>query len=239
MERSDGRQLDECRKITIEGPDYLRHPSGSVLFCMGDTKVICSATVRESVPSFMQGRGVGWVTAQYSMIPTATHTRNEREARIGRIHGRTMEISRLIGRALRASLDMSLLGERSIILDCDVIQADGGTRTASISGAFIALKSAIQKLLMRGILFEDPIKGHVAAISVGILNDIPLLDLDYEEDSQVEVDLNCVMDESGEIIEIQATGERNTFTKAQLDKMIEFAWKGIQEIIAEQKKVLK
>lgn len=239
MERADGRKYDECREITIEGPHYLKNPRASTLISMGDTKVLCCVSVRETVPHFIQGKGIGWLTSQYSMLPQATHTRNERESRLRRLHGRTMEISRLIGRSIRACVDMSLIGERTIIIDCDVLQADGGTRTASISGGFVALVGALNQLLKEDIIFENPIKSYIGAISVGLLDDAPLLDLNYREDSSVQVDLNCVMTESGDIIEIQATGEGKTFSRDQLDEMTDLAWVGVQKIIAEQKKVLE
>lgn len=207
MMRHDGRNVQDLRKITIE-TNVLKHPEGSVLISFGDTKVICAATVEETVPPFLKGTGKGWVTAEYSMLPRATNTRNRRESSKGKLSGRTMEIQRLIGRSLRTVIDLEKLGERSIIVDCDVIQADGGTRTASITGAFVSLKLAIEKLLQTKVLTNDPIKEHLAAISVGILADgTCVTDLDYHEDVALEVDMNLVMTESGKFVEIQGTGE--------------------------------
>ncbi len=238
MMRHDGRNVQDLRKITIE-TNVLKHPEGSVLISFGDTKVICAATVEETVPPFLKGTGKGWVTAEYSMLPRATNTRNRRESSKGKLSGRTMEIQRLIGRSLRAVVDLEKLGERSIIVDCDVIQADGGTRTASITGAFVALRLAIEKLLQAKVLANDPIKEHLAAISVGILADgTCVTDLDYHEDVAAEVDMNLVMTESGKFVEIQGTGEEATFDGEQLNEMLVYGKTAIESLIFEQKNVL-
>lgn len=214
-----GRKNDEMREVRVT-KNYIMHPEGSVLIEFGNTKVICNATVEEKIPPFLRGSGTGWITAEYSMLPRATNNRVQREASKGKVAGRTMEIQRLIGRALRSSIDLSKLGERTIIIDCDVIQADGGTRTASITGAYLAMELAIEKLIDDGKLNEIPIISKVAAISVGkIKNDI-LLDLEYEEDSKADVDMNIVMNDKGEFIEIQGTGEEATFTQDDLMKFI-------------------
>lgn len=238
MSRHDGRRVKELRKITIE-TGVFKHPEGSVVISFGDTKVICSATVEERVPPFLRGEGTGWVTAEYSMLPRATTTRNLRESAKGKLTGRTMEIQRLIGRSLRAVIDLEKLGERSIIIDCDVIQADGGTRTASITGAFVALKLAIAKLLSEGILTEDPVKEYLAAVSVGLLKDgTCMLDLDYQEDAAAAVDMNLVMTESGNFVEIQGTGEEATFSGDELNALLFYGKTGIEELIAYQKEAL-
>lgn len=214
-----GRKNDEMREVRVT-KNYIMHPEGSVLIEFGNTKVICNATVEEKIPPFLRGSGTGWITAEYSMLPRATNNRVQREASKGKLAGRTMEIQRLIGRALRSSIDLSKLGERTIIIDCDVIQADGGTRTASITGAYLAMELAIEKLIDDGKLNEIPIISKVAAISVGkIKNDI-LLDLEYEEDSKADVDMNIIMNDKGEFIEIQGTGEEATFTQDDLMKFI-------------------
>ena len=214
-----GRKNDEMREVRVT-KNYIMHPEGSVLIEFGNTKVICNATVEEKIPPFLRGSGTGWITAEYSMLPRATNNRVQREASKGKVAGRTMEIQRLIGRALRSSIDLSKLGERTIIIDCDVIQADGGTRTASITGAYLAMELAIEKLIDDGKLNEIPIISKVAAISVGkIKNDI-LLDLEYEEDSKADVDMNIIMNDKGEFIEIQGTGEEATFTQDELMKFI-------------------
>lgn len=232
--REDGRRNDENRLVTIE-TNYLKHPEGSVLVSFGDTKVICNATIETKVPRFLKGMGSGWVHAEYSMLPRATNTRNIREAAKGKLSGRTMEIQRLIARSLRSSIDLEALGERSITVDCDVIQADGGTRTASITGAFVALKLAIQTLLDSGELALSPIKENVAAISVGILKDgQAVLDLNYLEDSAADVDMNLVMTSGGQFVEIQGTGEEATFSSEQLSVLLEFGKKGIKELIQVQ-----
>ena len=236
--RHDGRQVNDLRKITIQ-TNVFKHPEGSVVISFGDTQVICSATIEESVPPFLRGSETGWVSAEYSMLPRATNTRNRRESSKGKLSGRTMEIQRLIGRSLRAVVDLEKLGERSIIVDCDVIQADGGTRTASITGAFVALQLAINKLMQTGELSENPIKEHLAAISVGILEDDSYaVDLDYIEDSACQVDMNLVMTESGRFVEIQGTGEEATFDGEQLNALLHYGKEAIESLIAYQKEAL-
>ena len=236
--RHDGRQVNDLRKITIQ-TNVFKHPEGSVVISFGDTQVICSATIEESVPPFLRGSETGWVSAEYSMLPRATNTRNRRESSKGKLSGRTMEIQRLIGRSLRAVVDLEKLGERSIIVDCDVIQADGGTRTASITGAFVALQLAINKLMQTGELSENPIKEHLAAISVGILEDDSYaVDLDYIEDSACQVDMNLVMTESGRFVEIQGTGEEATFDGDQLNHLLHYGKEAIESLIAYQKEAL-
>lgn len=232
--RPSGRNPDQMRPVTFE-QNFTKHAEGSVLVSFGDTKVICTATVDNGVPRWMQkGRG-GWITAEYGMLPRSTNTRMGREAARGKQGGRTMEIQRLIGRSLRAAVDLEKLGERTITLDCDVIQADGGTRTASISGAFVALSAAIQKLLADGQLVENPITHAVASISVGIYQGTPVLDLDYTEDSSAETDMNIVMNDAAGFIEIQGTAEGTPFSNAEMDQMLDLARKGIGEIITLQK----
>ena len=224
-----GRKNDEMREVRVT-KNYIMHPEGSVLIEFGNTKVICNATVEEKIPPFLRGSGTGWITAEYSMLPRATNNRVQREASKGKVAGRTMEIQRLIGRALRSSIDLSKLGERTIIIDCDVIQADGGTRTASITGAYLAMELAIEKLIDDGKLNEIPIISKVAAISVGkIKNDI-LLDLEYEEDSKADVDMNIIMNDKGEFIEIQGTGEEATFTQDDLMKFIEVSKNAFEKL---------
>ena len=224
-----GRKNDEMREVRVT-KNYIMHPEGSVLIEFGNTKVICNATVEEKIPPFLRGSGTGWITAEYSMLPRATNNRVQREASKGKVAGRTMEIQRLIGRALRSSIDLSKLGERTIIIDCDVIQADGGTRTASITGAYLAMELAIEKLIDDGKLNEIPIISKVAAISVGkIKNDI-LLDLEYEEDSKADVDMNIIMNDKGEFIEIQGTGEEATFTQDDLMKFIEISKNAFEKL---------
>lgn len=224
-----GRKNDEMREVRVT-KNYIMHPEGSVLIEFGNTKVICNATVEEKIPPFLRGSGTGWITAEYSMLPRATNNRVQREASKGKLAGRTMEIQRLIGRALRSSIDLSKLGERTIIIDCDVIQADGGTRTASITGAYLAMELAIEKLIDERKLNEIPIISKVAAISVGkIKNDI-LLDLEYKEDSKADVDMNIVMNDKGEFIEIQGTGEEATFTQDDLMKFIEISKNAFEKL---------
>ena len=236
--RHDGRQVNDLRRIDIQ-TNVFKHPEGSVVISFGDTQVICSATIEESVPPFLRGSETGWVSAEYSMLPRATNTRNRRESSKGKLSGRTMEIQRLIGRSLRAVVDLEKLGERSIIVDCDVIQADGGTRTASITGAFVALQLAINKLMQIGELSENPIKEHLAAISVGILEDDSYaVDLDYIEDSACQVDMNLVMTESGRFVEIQGTGEEATFDGDQLNHLLHYGKEAIESLIAYQKEAL-
>ncbi len=220
--RNNNRKNDEMRKVKVT-KNYIMHPEGSVLIEFGNTKVICNATVEEKIPPFLRGTGTGWITAEYSMLPRATNTRVQRESSKGKIMGRTMEIQRLIGRALRCAVDLSKLGERTIIIDCDVIQADGGTRTASITGAYLALELAIEKLIDERKLNEVPIISKVAAISVGKVRNQILLDLEYEEDSRADVDMNIVMNDKGKFIEIQGTGEEATFSQEDLLKFIEIS----------------
>lgn len=235
--RNNNRKIDEKRAVTFD-LNVNMHAEGSVLVSFGHTKVICTATIEEKVPPFLRGENKGWVTAEYSMLPRATNVRNVREAARGKLTGRTMEIQRLVGRTLRSVVDLKKLGERSIFIDCDVIQADGGTRTASITGGFIALKMAIKKLLDAEMIKEDPIKDYLAALSVGICEGEVRLDLEYEEDSKAEVDMNIVMTESGQFVEIQGTGEEHTFSEEQLMEMLRLAKKGINELIELQKEAL-
>lgn len=235
--RNDGRPADALREVRITR-NYLKHPEGSVLVEFGDTKVICTASVEESVPPFLRGKGTGWVTAEYSMLPRATNTRSHRESAKGKIGGRTHEIQRLIGRSLRAVTNLTLLGERSILIDCDVIQADGGTRTASITGAYVALVDAVAFLLGKGVISENPIKEAVAAVSVGIVAGVPSLDLDYQEDSGAEVDMNFVMTSSGRFVEVQGTAESEPFTVEQMDAMRDFAVSGIRRLFEIQREAL-
>jgi ribonuclease PH len=218
--------------------NYLMTAEGSALIEVGHTRVLCAASVDESVPGFLRNTGKGWVTAEYSMLPRATATRTAREITKGRASGRTLEIQRLIGRSLRSVVDLGALGERSITVDCDVIQADGGTRTASITGAYVALRIALNKLVKFGVLKQMPLREPVAAISVGIVGKQALLDLNYEEDSQAEVDMNVVMTASGEFVELQATGERTSFSRKQMDSMIELGAKGVAELVEIQKQAL-
>jgi len=236
--RSDNRAAEQMRPVNIT-PDFVSTAEGSALIEVGNTRVICTASIDETVPSFLKGSGKGWITAEYSMLPRSTLTRTPREATRGRQSGRTHEIQRLIGRALRAVVDLKQLGERTITLDCDVIQADGGTRTASITGAFVALGLAMEKLVDAGTLSAAPIRDFVAAISVGVVEGSVLLDLSYEEDSQAEVDLNFVMTGARKIVEVQATAEQHPFDEAQLKKMMDFATKGVEALIAKQRGVLQ
>ena len=224
-----GRKNDEMREVRVT-KNYIMHPEGSVLIEFGNTKVICNATVEEKIPPFLRGSGTGWITAEYSMLPRATNNRVQREASKGKIAGRTMEIQRLIGRALRSSIDLGKLGERTIIIDCDVIQADGGTRTASITGAYLAMELAIEKLIDERKLNEMPIISKVAAISVGKIKNEILLDLEYEEDSKADVDMNIIMNDKGEFIEIQGTGEEATFTQNDLMKFIEVSKNAFEKL---------
>jgi ribonuclease PH len=236
--RSDNRAADEMRVVTIT-PEYIAMAEGSCLIEVGNTKVICTASIEESVPAFMRNSGKGWVTSEYAMLPRATLTRTPRESSKGRIGGRTHEIQRLIGRSMRAVIDLKNLGERTITLDCDVIQADGGTRTASITGAFVALGLAVGKLLQAGTLKISPIRDFVAATSVGIVDGAVVLDLPYEEDSRADVDMNFVMTGAGKFVELQATAEQHPFDETQLAQMMKFARKGCEELIAKQRDVLK
>ena len=235
--RPSKRQADEMRALSFE-PHFTKHAEGSVLVSFGDTRVLCTASVEERVPPFMRGKGEGWVTAEYSMLPRATHTRGSREAAKGKQSGRTQEIQRLIGRSLRAVVDFKKLGERQITLDCDVIQADGGTRTASISGAWVALRIAIDKLMAAGLIKEDPMPGKVAAVSCGIFNGTPVLDLDYIEDSSADADANFVLIEGGKIAEVQATAEGATYDEEGLLRLLRLARIGCDNIFAAQAKAV-
>ncbi|KFL43376.1 ribonuclease PH [Lysinibacillus sp. BF-4] len=238
MTRHDGRQAQELRPTRVTS-DYLMHPEGSVLIEVGNTKVICTATVEERVPGFLRGQGKGWITAEYSMLPRATEQRTMRDAAKGKINGRTMEIQRLIGRALRAIVDLEALGERTVWIDCDVIQADGGTRTASITGAFIAMTQAIAKLHEEKPFTTFPVTDFLAATSVGKLADLgPVLDLNYIEDSSADVDMNVIMTGSGNFVELQGTGEEATFTRAELNELLDLAEAGIAQLITMQKDTL-
>jgi len=235
MKRADGRGPNELRPTKITR-HYLKYPAGSVLIEMGNTKVICTATIQEKIPDHKRGSGSGWVTAEYAMIPGSTSDRINRETR--GVKGRTQEIQRLIGRSLRAVVDMKKLGERTILIDADVIQADGGTRTAAITGSFIALCDAVGSLLKTGKIDQDPIKEFLAAVSVGIIDGLPVVDLPYEEDSRAEVDMNIVMTESGRLVEVQGTAEGEPFSKKTLDQLVELAAKASARLIGLQKKSL-
>ncbi|MCT4685864.1 ribonuclease PH [Vallitalea sp.] len=238
MSRIDGRQNDELRTVKIT-KDFIKYPEGSVLIEMGETRVICNASVEDRVPPFKKDSGEGWVTAEYSMLPRATLDRNTRDISRLKKNNRSVEIQRLIGRALRSVIDYKALGERTITLDCDVIQADGGTRTASITGAFVALVLACKKLLNDGLIDKMPISSYVAAISVGIVDDEELLDLCYVEDSHAKVDMNVVITDKGEFIEVQGTGEESPFTREELNKLLDLGEKGVEELIKLQKEVLE
>lgn len=235
--RPSGRSTDQLRDIKITR-NFTRHAEGSVLVEFGDTKVICNASVESRVPGFLKGQGQGWVTAEYGMLPRSTGSRMVREAAKGKQSGRTVEISRLIGRSLRAAVDLEVLGENSITIDCDVIQADGGTRTASITGACVAMADAVNHMLKEGMIKKNPIKQMIAAVSVGIYNDHAVLDLDYPEDSNAETDLNVIMAEDGGFVEIQGTAEGNPFRPEELTAMLDLAKKGIAEIVDVQRKAL-
>lgn len=237
MIRTDGRTPEQMRPVRITR-NYIPHAEGSVLIELGRTRVICAVTYEESVPRFLAGTGKGWVTAEYSMLPRSTTVRSQREAVSGRQGGRTMEIQRLIGRSLRAVSDMGKFPERTFHVDCDVIEADGGTRTASITGAYVALCDAFNTMIEEGALKESPVTGNVAAISCGVVNGIPCLDLCFEEDFHAEVDMNLVANEKGEIIEIQATSERKPLSRADLDKMLAQGMAGVSELITYQNQVL-
>jgi ribonuclease PH len=238
VKRLDGRGPGTLRPIKITR-NYMKHAEGSVLIEMGDTKVICSASVEERVPQFLRNTGKGWITSEYSMLPRSTHTRTSRESLTGRASGRTFEIQRLIGRSLRSVTNLNGIGERTIWIDCDVIQADGGTRTASITGAYVALVDAFRKMVRNGMIEKGPIKDSVAAVSVGKVNGKVLLDLNYEEDSRAQVDMNVVMTGSGKFVEIQGTAEEAVFTKREMDELIRIAQKGIKQITRIQKKSLE
>jgi ribonuclease PH len=231
--RPSGRAADELRPVSfVRG--YTDHAEGSVLVAFGGTRVLCTASIEDSVPPFLRGKGQGWVTAEYGMLPRATHTRSAREAAKGKQSGRTQEIQRLIGRALRAVVDLKGLGERSVTIDCDVLQADGGTRTAAITGGYVALADAIDTLLKRRALTANPLHGQVAAISVGIYRGIPVLDLDYAEDSNAETDMNVVMNSGGAFVEIQGTAEGHAFRRHELDQLLDLATQGISRLHAAQ-----
>ena len=233
----ENRAYNQLREIKIT-KDFNLYAEGSVLIEFGNTKVICTATVIDKVPPFLKNKGKGWLTAEYSMIPRATGERNQREATRGKLGGRTMEIQRLIGRVLRSGINLEKLGEKTITIDCDVIQADGGTRTASITGGYIALALAIKKILKNGTLKENPLIGNVAGISVGVVNGVAILDLDYLEDSSADVDMNIVMGSSKEFIEIQGTGEEATYSRAQLNELLDLAGEGIEKLMELQNSII-
>ena len=235
--RPNKRSAGQLRPVRIQR-SYTRHAEGSVLVEFGDTRLICTASVEEKVPGFLRDRGQGWVTAEYGMLPRSTNTRTDREASRGRQTGRTQEIQRLIGRSLRAVMDLKKLGERTIQIDCDVIQADGGTRTAAITGAFVALHDAVTLLRRRGLVTESPVRDFVAAVSVGMVEGTPVLDLDYAEDSTCDTDMNVVMTGSGGFVEVQGTAEGAPFSQAQMDALLVLAQNGIRELIAKQKEAL-
>ncbi|MCC6201344.1 MAG: ribonuclease PH [Moraxellaceae bacterium] len=235
--RPSGRNPDQLRPVTITR-QYTRHAEGAVLVEFGDTKVLCTASVEPGVPRFLKGKGEGWITAEYGMLPRATHTRSAREASRGKQGGRTLEIQRLIGRSLRACVDMKKLGENTITIDCDVIQADGGTRTASITGGCVALVDALTFMLNKKLMKQDPLIGLIAAVSVGMYNGVPVLDLDYPEDSACGTDMNVVMTQQGGFVEVQGTAEGAPFTRAETDSMLLLAEKGINDLIALQKQAL-
>ena len=237
VSRIDGRETDQLRPVEIRR-NYLRHAEGSALISMGGTTVLCSASVDESVPPFLKGSGKGWVTAEYAMLPRSTNTRVSRDGRRGSVSGRTQEIQRLIGRSLRAVFDLDSLGERSILIDCDVIEADGGTRTASITGSFVALCDAVKWLSNRDLLDKDPIRDAVAAISMGIIGGVPMLDLCYDEDSTADVDMNLVMTGGGDLVEIQGTAEHHPFSTDQLSAMLELGKQGVNQLIDLQNQAL-
>lgn len=237
MQRSNGRAYDELRTVKITRR-FTKIPEGSVLIEFGETRVLCTASVEEKVPPFLRGAGQGWVTAEYAMLPRATQSRNQREAARGKLSGRTMEIQRLIGRALRSVVDFKLLGERTIWLDCDVLQADGGTRTAAITGAYVALADAVQYLLEKKIIDTNPVLDTLAAVSVGKVQGQVILDLEYEEDSKAEVDMNVVMTGAGKFVEIQGTAEEAPFDRTDLDLFLQFAEKGIRRLMEIQKSAM-
>ena len=235
--RPSGRRPDQLREVRLER-GFTRHAEGSVLVAFGDTRVLCTASLEDRVPGFLKGKGRGWLTAEYGMLPRATHTRGDREAARGKQSGRTQEIQRLIGRALRAVVDLEALGERTLQIDCDVLQADGGTRTAAITGAFVAAHDAFDWMRERGMIAALPIRDFVAAISVGLYQGIPVLDLDYPEDSACQTDMNVVMTGAGRFVEIQGTAEGEPFERAQMDALLALAGKGIAELIAKQRAAL-
>ena len=238
MKRVDGRAYDELRPVKII-PGYQSFAEGSALIKLGKTHVLCSVSVEERVPPFLKGSGTGWITAEYAMLPRATVTRSQRDSTVGHVGGRNQEIQRLIGRSLRASADLAALGERSLIVDCDVIQADGGTRTASVTGAYVALHQAMEKLMNMGVISKIPLKSAVAATSVGIVNNNMMIDLCYDEDSQAAVDFNIVMTSKGEFVEVQGTAEGKPFTRQSIDDLISLAEKGIRQLFTVQQAVIK
>jgi ribonuclease PH len=237
IERPSGRRPDQMRTVSIQR-GFTRHAEGSVLIAYGETRVLCTASIDNKVPAFLRGKGEGWVTAEYGMLPRATHTRSDREAARGKQGGRTLEIQRLIGRTLRACVDRAALGERVITLDCDVLQADGGTRTAAITGAYVALVDAVRWLMARGEISKDPIHGAVAAVSVGMYRGVPVLDLDYAEDSDCDTDMNVVMNDGGGFIELQGTAEGHAFRRDELNALLGLAEQGIGELLAAQRAAL-
>lgn len=237
FQRADGRVLDQMRPVKITR-GFTSNPAGSVLVEFGNTRVMCTASVEERIPRFKLGSGEGWLTAEYSMLPAATHERMPRESMKGKVKGRTHEISRLIGRSLRAAVELSQLGENTIALDCDVLQADGGTRTASITGAYVALADAVAELRRRGVLTGNPLKDPVAAVSVGVIDGHVCLDLPYEEDSRAEVDMNVVMTAAGKFVEVQGTGEAGTFDRGQMNQLLDVAEKGLGELFDAQRAAL-
>jgi len=235
--RPSGRAVDALRTVRIQR-QFTRHAEGSVLICVGDTQVLCTASVLEKVPPFLKGKGQGWVTAEYGMLPRSTHTRSDREASKGKQSSRTQEIQRLIGRSLRSVIDMQMLGERTIQIDCDVIQADGGTRCASITGAWVALSDAVTWMIEQGMIISSPLKDSVAAVSVGMVSGRGVLDLDYEEDSGCDADMNVVMTGSGRFVEVQGTAEGHTFDRQELDELLNLAESGIYQLKAYQEQAL-
>ena len=237
LQRPSGRAASALRAVRLQR-GFTRHPEGSVLVEFGETRVLCTASVEERVPAFLRDRGSGWLTAEYGMLPRATHTRSEREAARGRQSGRTQEIQRLIGRALRAVIDLTAFGERTLQLDCDVLQADGGTRTAAITGAFVAVHDALAGLRERGLLKAWPVRDFVAAVSVGMYRGVPVLDLDYAEDSACDTDMNVVMTGAGGFVEVQGTAEGAPFSRAQVDALLDLAAHGIRELIGHQRRAL-
>ena len=235
--RIDGRRADQVRDLKIT-PGFMPTAEGSALIEIGHTKVICTSSVEEGVPAFRRGSGKGWVTAEYSMLPRATSTRTQREVNRGRAGGRTQEIQRLIGRSLRGATDLDALGERTVLIDCDVIQADGGTRTASITGGWLALALAFRQMLDYNVIKKNPLNEYLAAISVGIVDGVPLLDLCYEEDSRADVDMNVVMTSAGEHVEVQATAEKGSFSRDRLDELLDLAGKGVAELVEAQRGIV-
>jgi ribonuclease PH len=237
MPRPSGRAADELRTVRF-ARGFAKHAEGSVLVEFGDTRVLCTASIEDTVPAFLRGKGQGWVTAEYGMLPRSTHTRSAREAARGKQSGRTQEIQRLIGRSLRAVMDLQALGERTVTIDCDVLQADGGTRTASITGGYVALAEACEALVRRGTLRASPIHGQIAAVSVGIVAGLPVLDLDYAEDSQAETDMNVVMNNGGGFVEVQGTAEGHAFRRHELDALLDLAAEGLGRLFALQAQAL-